>query len=61
MHLAVLDKDLDLIRALHLNGASAKIKNHDGYSALDYCFSDLDKTLLKYFRSLSDYSKDFRE
>ena len=60
MHLAVLDKDLDLIRVLDQNGADANIKNKDGFSALDLCFSDLDKTLLRYFRSLPKYTKEFK-
>ena len=60
MHLAVLDKDLDLIRVLDQNGADANIKNKDDFSALDLCFSDLDKTLLRYFRSLPKYTKYFK-
>jgi len=60
MHLAVLDKEIDLVRELQAHGAKATIKNNDGYSCIDYCFSDLNQTLLKYFKSLPEYSKEFR-
>ena len=61
MHLAVLDKEIELVRVLHQNKANAKIKNNDGYSAIDFCFSDLDQVLLRYFRSLAEYRKEFQQ
>ena len=61
MHLAVLDKEIELVRVLHQNKASALIKNKDDYSPIDFCFSDLDKVLLRYFRSLPEYRKEFQQ
>ncbi len=60
MHLAVLNKDVDIVTVLDQYGASAEIKNNDGYSALDLCFSDLDQNMLRYFRSLPKYADEFR-
>jgi len=60
MHLAVLDKNIDIIRELQAYGGKANIKNKDGYSCIDYCYSDLNKTLLKYFKSLPEYAKEFK-
>ncbi len=60
MHLAVFDKNLGAVRALQELGAKATIKNEDGLSPIDYSLSDLDKVLLKYFRSIPEYVNEFR-
>jgi len=60
MHLAVLNKDVNIVSTLHQCGASADIKNNDGYSAIDLCFSDLDQTMLRFFRTIPKYADEFR-
>jgi len=56
-HLAVLNKDLDMLQLLDEKGADALIKNNDQLSAIDLCYSDLNKSVIGFFRSRPRYSK----
>ncbi len=61
MHFGVLDKNLEVLKALDLNGGDARIKNKDQYSPIDLSMSELDEIVLKHFRSLPRYTQFFKD
>eukprot|EP01017_Pseudomicrothorax_dubius_P038834 TRINITY_DN5879_c0_g1_i1.p1 TRINITY_DN5879_c0_g1~~TRINITY_DN5879_c0_g1_i1.p1 ORF type:complete len:156 (+),score=40.19 TRINITY_DN5879_c0_g1_i1:418-885(+) len=61
MHIAVLEKRHDALRMLIEENADARVQNYDNLSPIDLSFTDKDKSILNYFRSLSQYTDIFRK
>lgn len=43
------DEDQDVAGTLRARGANLRLKDNEGQSVLDYCGSDLDKTMVRHW------------
>ena len=60
LHIAVYSNDIEMCKLLINYKANPKIKNNDSLNPVDLCFTEKDKSLLNYFRSISTLNDMFR-